>query len=139
MVSGRDTKNDGKSSWLFFNNTKVWLCNSGVNDWGQRLDLEYYEAHDTIRGAQLFSSDSILHGIIDADTPNPNHPLEETWQRQYGMLFYDTFVQGTTLLHQFSPWVLWYSPSFAFSDHVGHYLPQLQRSSRLCPLLHDAL
>lgn len=34
----RHTVYNNRNAWIVFNNTKVWQCNVGINDWGERYD-----------------------------------------------------------------------------------------------------
>eukprot|EP01094_Clydonella_sp_ATCC50884_P004567 TRINITY_DN13609_c0_g1_i1.p1 TRINITY_DN13609_c0_g1~~TRINITY_DN13609_c0_g1_i1.p1 ORF type:complete len:1433 (-),score=246.70 TRINITY_DN13609_c0_g1_i1:56-4168(-) len=89
----RNTMNDdGSPHWMLFEHTRVFLCQRGINHWGDRLDVQYYEAHDTTRAATLFGESSIQHAILNMDSGNPvTFPAAQAFQ------FYDIFVKTILL------------------------------------------
>lgn len=50
---------NGVEQWWRFQNTKVAACNKGIAHWGDRLDIESYEAHDIMISAMLFGESSV--------------------------------------------------------------------------------
>ena len=96
----RNTKDDfrnsrSSSASMKFTNTKVFLCNIGVMHWGNRVDLENYEAIDTARVASLFGESSITHAVFNAKSNNPitnlnNNQAQPRQPHGLQFQFYDT-------------------------------------------------
>jgi hypothetical protein len=61
----RDSKDDsGKQIWLRFEDTKVFLANRGMQNWGNRQEVIRFEGHDLGLSANVFGSvwiDDMLH------------------------------------------------------------------------------
>ncbi|GMH41817.1 hypothetical protein BSKO_09727 [Bryopsis sp. KO-2023] len=67
----RDSKdNDGKASFNVITNTKVFLCNRGVNHWGARAELHNYKAIEVTRGATLFGEAIVKDAFISTKSGN---------------------------------------------------------------------
>ena len=56
-LTGREERQtyfqNGTQTWLKLTNVKAFLCNKGVNHWGDRPEVRGYEAHDIVRSGQL--------------------------------------------------------------------------------------
>jgi hypothetical protein len=74
---------------------KTWLCNRGLNHWGNRAIVDHYESHDNLRPAVLFGEAGWRHGIANARTHNEEGRGQQVfmWQDREGFEFYDTWVK----------------------------------------------
>lgn len=76
-----------------FNNTKTFMCESGIVHWGLRPRAVNLEGWDNGILATLFGSASIQSGLVVGKTPNTGRVVrpQSYWQR--GFQFYDTWTQ----------------------------------------------
>ncbi|ETO24993.1 hypothetical protein RFI_12152, partial [Reticulomyxa filosa] len=124
----RDTQySNGTSAWMYFTNTKTWLCNRGLNHWGERMVIRYYESHDNLRSAVMFGESGFDIGLVVGRTNNYNGSWQQEyrWQPRQGFQFYDTWVK--TMLSN----ITWRNFGKASDDavilymtHSDHYIPQ---------------
>eukprot|EP01130_Rhizamoeba_saxonica_P005415 TRINITY_DN2168_c0_g1_i1.p1 TRINITY_DN2168_c0_g1~~TRINITY_DN2168_c0_g1_i1.p1 ORF type:complete len:1073 (-),score=270.64 TRINITY_DN2168_c0_g1_i1:36-3254(-) len=96
--SGRNERQtqleDGTPAWQTFTNTKTWLCNRGINHWGDRAFIDNYESHDNLRSAVMFGESGFKHGIVNARTGNENGLSQQEYRGfRQGFEFYDTWVK----------------------------------------------
>ncbi|KAI3430644.1 hypothetical protein D9Q98_005237 [Chlorella vulgaris] len=72
--SGRhefDTRDSsGKQAFIRITNTKVFLCMVGHMSWGQRFEVEGYQAFDMVRGATLFGQGLLKNAYINVQSGN---------------------------------------------------------------------
>ena len=92
---GRKSRNtlsaDGSTpEWMMFYETRVFLCNRGLNHWGDRAETIGYAAHDITKGLTLFGEAYVNRAVIDGkssnillDRPTPTRAFE----------YYDTHVK----------------------------------------------
>lgn len=73
-----------------FNNTKIFLCQRGINHWGDSIEVVTYEAHDITRSATLFGDAWMGNAIVNGKSNNPNTGLSAG----QGFQFYDTWVKS---------------------------------------------
>eukprot|EP01132_Coremiostelium_polycephalum_P010213 gene10213-12524_t len=91
--TSRNTNLYGADVWMKFTNTKVFLGNSGINHWGERIEAIGIESHDCHRPATLFGQAWLSNGIINGQSGNPlSKKTSYPYDRQ-GFQFYDTHVQ----------------------------------------------
>ena len=92
---GRNTNIDGTPSWMTFEHTKTFMCQKGLQHWGNYADIKYFESHDSQRGATTFGESSMSHAILNMKTSNPtdNRPRDHQLFQ-----FYDISVK-TILAH----------------------------------------
>lgn len=74
-----------------------------------RMDIEYFEMYDTRRGTSLFAEDSIVHGLLDGDSGNPEPPPTFGREMIIGIQYYDTISKVLIVLTSTS------LPHFPFS------------------------
>ena len=103
--SGRNSRDtlfpNGTVTFMLFEDTKTFLCNTGVGHWGNNAHLEAAEMHDSALGAFFFGSSVLHNGLINGASNNPNNAIrygteEDGWAGTYskvGFQFYDTWVQ----------------------------------------------
>lgn len=100
-VSGRDQSNLRQQGEVF-NNTKTFLCETGIVHWGSRPRIVNFESWDNGLLAKLFGSASIQSSLVAADSTNVlSSVFPETWldasrplsNYQRGFQFYDTWTQ----------------------------------------------
>eukprot|EP00004_Rigifila_ramosa_P004839 TRINITY_DN152_c0_g2_i4.p1 TRINITY_DN152_c0_g2~~TRINITY_DN152_c0_g2_i4.p1 ORF type:complete len:1231 (+),score=275.22 TRINITY_DN152_c0_g2_i4:31-3693(+) len=84
---------DGSPSWMRFSNTKVFLCNKGINHWGERAEIVSYEAHDIGRAATTFGESWVTKALINAVSGNPVKFVGLWPGTSQGFQFYDTSVK----------------------------------------------
>ena len=105
--SGRHARNTIFPNWtetfMYFEQTKVFLCNTGVGHWGNDAHLNAAEIHDCALGAFFFGSSVLHNGLINPFSKNPNNAIRfiDVYYGWYGVFtrvgfqFYDTWVQVT--------------------------------------------
>ena len=101
-ITGREsrgTKSLGpdEPEFMIWNNTKTFLCMRGTLHWGDRIQIENYEAHDILRGSEMFGKASIYKALINGRSRNTaGWQAQEgwSWQDRTGFQFYDTSVQS---------------------------------------------
>ncbi len=78
-----------------FTNTKTWLCNRGIQHWGDRMIIDTYESHDNLRPAVMFGESGWRHGLANARTDNMDGRAGQNygWNGREGFEFYDTWVK----------------------------------------------
>eukprot|EP01125_Pyxidicula_operculata_P020153 TRINITY_DN7392_c0_g1_i1.p1 TRINITY_DN7392_c0_g1~~TRINITY_DN7392_c0_g1_i1.p1 ORF type:complete len:1411 (+),score=306.06 TRINITY_DN7392_c0_g1_i1:3-4235(+) len=81
------------NEWMKINNTKVFLCQHGLNHWGERVDLTYFEAHDVTRGSTIFGTSWMGHAIVNQKSNNPITGMQRTTGQ--GFQFYDTWSRSS--------------------------------------------
>ena len=103
--SGRNSRNtmfpNGTVTFMLFEQTKVFLCNTGVGHWGNNAHLNAAEIHDCALGAFFFGSSVLHNGLINTLSNNPNNAIRyiDVYYGWYGIFtkvgfqFYDTWVQ----------------------------------------------
>lgn len=100
-VSGRDQSNL-RQRLEVFNNTKTFLCETGIVHWGSRPRIVNFESWDNGLLAKLFGSASIQSSLTSADSLNALQPIIlDRWfdasrpiaGYQRGFQFYDTWTQ----------------------------------------------
>eukprot|EP01132_Coremiostelium_polycephalum_P000408 gene408-516_t len=90
----RNTRLNGVPVWMRYSNTKVFLSNSGVNHWGERIEVVGLEAHDCHRPGTIFGQALLSNAIVNGQSKNPLSMFKTDYlfDRQ-GFQFYDTHVQ----------------------------------------------
>jgi hypothetical protein len=107
--SGLLTYNDGRNSrstifgngtttFFFFEQTKTFLCNFGITHWGNNVQIESAEMHDSIRSAFLFGSVAVHNTLMNLNSLNPNNQLFSSTSSRVGYRFYDTSVKVRALI-----------------------------------------
>jgi hypothetical protein len=100
-VSGRDQSNPRLRKEVF-NNTKTFLCESGMVHWGNRPRVVNFESWNNGLLAKLFGTASIQSTLVVPETGNTLTPfLLQPWfdlsrplsGAQRGFQFYDTWTQ----------------------------------------------
>jgi len=103
--SGRNSRDtlfgNGSTTFMLFEQTKTFLCNTGVAHWGNNVHLDAAEMHDCALGAFFFGSSVMHNALVNAVSKNPNNiirfiDIENGWEGEYtkvGFQFYDTWVQ----------------------------------------------
>jgi hypothetical protein len=90
--SGRNTResldNKQQRAANIFTNLLVFLCNKGINHWGNNVEVMNYEAIDVRTGAVLFGEAYLHNVLIQASTTN----IESTIPSHLGFQFYDSTV-----------------------------------------------
>ena len=88
----RNTKSEDGSTpeWMIFYETRVYLCNRGLNHWGDRAETIGYAAHDITKGLTLFGEAYVHRAIIDGESSNP---LENRPNPTRAFEYYDTHVK----------------------------------------------
>ncbi|MEW5305209.1 MAG: hypothetical protein WDW36_007766 [Sanguina aurantia] len=66
--SGRDDL--GNPQFMTFTNNKVWLAQWSISHWGKRARVVGWEAHDAVRGANLFGVSELTNAWINAVSGN---------------------------------------------------------------------
>eukprot|EP01125_Pyxidicula_operculata_P011859 TRINITY_DN387_c1_g1_i6.p1 TRINITY_DN387_c1_g1~~TRINITY_DN387_c1_g1_i6.p1 ORF type:complete len:1531 (+),score=219.74 TRINITY_DN387_c1_g1_i6:402-4994(+) len=82
----------GEETSLKFVNQKSWLCRNALLFWGERVEVDGYEVHDSGLGGSVFDIGSLKNMWINADTPNTKYATRSTSSRN-GFQFYDTNVR----------------------------------------------
>ena len=85
----RSTKSiDGKEAFMKIESFKTWLVNKGISHWGSQVDIHKVEVHDARAGAMLFGQASIVDGVINARSSNPEGALlGENFVGRFGMKY----------------------------------------------------
>jgi hypothetical protein len=95
--SGRNSRDtmfpNGTITYMLFEETKVFLCNCGIGHWGNNVQINSAEMHDSSIGAFLFGSAAIHNALININSKNPNNQLFIYWLYRIGFQFYDTWSQ----------------------------------------------
>lgn len=90
----RDTRDiNGQTQFFRFEDNRAFLCNRGLNHWGERVEAIGYEAHDVTKGITLFGEAFLKNTIIEGRSANPILKFPD----QNGFEWYDIYVQ--TILH----------------------------------------
>ena len=91
-ISGRENRDtklpDGSETWMRFEDTRVWLCQRGLNHWGNQIELHNYEVTDSTRAAVLFGEALVKGAVITGRSNNPAATMSRT-----GFQAYDTWVK----------------------------------------------
>lgn len=149
-VSGRDTKcltkpkssnpsNRYSDCPLEFNNTKVFLANYGINNWGSRGTIRNYEAHDVIRPVAILGQHYVtnLLGVCRTKTFTPERPgthyYEKRWFNTHMFWeWYDTYqahiLDGVTARNCGD--AATNSPVWRFLTHSDRYVPGFLQATR---------
>ncbi|KAI8104351.1 hypothetical protein M9434_002909 [Picochlorum sp. BPE23] len=102
-------------------NNKVWLCNSGVLFWGDRMNVLEWTSYDTIRSLTLFSKSIVDGAFVSAESKNAeaaNFPgNREDFEPQAGFQMYDTGTQ--TILNRMT------FANFKYLPNLGYYRPSV--------------
>ncbi|EFA80459.1 hypothetical protein PPL_07294 [Heterostelium album PN500] len=104
----RDTRSvNNIPVWMRYTNTKVFLSNSGVNHWGERIEIVGLESHDCHRPATIFGQALLSNAIVNGQSKNPLSMFKTDYlfDRQ-GFQFYDTHVQTILSNIQFRNYVM---------------------------------
>ncbi|GBG34875.1 G8 domain-containing protein DDB_G0286897 [Hondaea fermentalgiana] len=146
IVSGRDTKcttADGSlvKCPLVMNNTKIFLSNIGINNWGARGSIDAFEAHDTMRAAAIIGSHYVHNMLTECRTSSgfvpekpSSHYYEKLWHlgKHVGFEWYDTLqahlIDGITFRNCGNAKKNY--PVWRFLTHSDRYVPGLMQSSR---------
>eukprot|EP00158_Paraphelidium_tribonemae_P000239 Partr_v1_DN20319_c1_g2_i1_m58151 putative polycystic kidney and hepatic disease 1 (autosomal len=74
----------GRSGYMNFTNTKVFLCSVGFMHWGSSLDIYGLEAHDIMRAGTVFGTVGIDNMLVDCRTQNmPSAPGTKSFERAF--------------------------------------------------------
>jgi hypothetical protein len=96
-VSGRRERDvytdDYEQAFMYFQNTKVFLCNTGIAHWGNNVHVEGAEMHDVRKGAMLFGKSALNSALINMHSANPNAVVYPWNTDKMGFQFYDTWTQ----------------------------------------------
>eukprot|EP01129_Flabellula_baltica_P004624 TRINITY_DN1621_c0_g1_i1.p1 TRINITY_DN1621_c0_g1~~TRINITY_DN1621_c0_g1_i1.p1 ORF type:complete len:1091 (-),score=249.93 TRINITY_DN1621_c0_g1_i1:37-3309(-) len=85
---------DGTAAWMYYNETKTWMCNRGLNHWGSRAVIQHYESHDNLRSAVLFGESSMKYSLVNARSSNTGGLAQQSFRGfRQGFEFYDTWVK----------------------------------------------
>lgn len=102
-------------------NNKVWLCNSGILFWGDRMNVFEWTSYDTIRSLTLFSKSIVDGAFVSAESKNAkaaNFPgNREDFEPQSGFQLYDTGTQ--TILNRMT------FANFKYLPNLGYYRPSV--------------
>lgn len=82
-------KRTTKGPYMRWTNIKTYLCNMGVLHWGEQIEIDGYEAHDTRHSATLFGETLITNAILNGKSNNTLQSLGAPGSKQ-GFQFYDT-------------------------------------------------
>ncbi len=72
----------------------------GIAHWGNRIDVNRFEVHDSQNGLMVFGEASVVDGLINARTANTQASqlqLDATYVSKFGFQFYDTYVKVSEL------------------------------------------
>ena len=134
--SGRSAfpnRDAGPSDTPLLSNNKVWLCNSGLLFWGERLNINKWTSHDSIRAVFLLSRSVVTEMYASASSGNAASGFPGTrsdYEVQTGIQLYDTGTQ--TILDQatfanfrYRPELGWYRPCAIHSmTHSDQFKPE---------------
>jgi hypothetical protein len=88
----------GRSGYMNFTNTKVFLCSVGFMHWGSSLDIYGLEAHDIMRAGTVFGTVGIDNMLVDCRTQNmPSAPGTKSFERAFynnGYTAFQFYVRG---------------------------------------------
>jgi hypothetical protein len=122
----RTVLSNGTSAIMFFHDTKAWAVNKGVAHWGDKVQINRYEAHDFgQQAAMLFGEAGITDAVFNFRTANAVVTTQQLILRFNVMAFqfYDTAVKSiltrVTFRNITAPAV-----AMSFMDHSDHYLAQ---------------
>ncbi|GLC70469.1 hypothetical protein PLESTF_000985100 [Pleodorina starrii] len=134
-----DTRDDTGTALAFhsFTRNRVWLGQWGISHWGARVRVRDWEAHDCVRGANIFGlaqlADAVVNGRsgnVDAQYPAGDHdPIA-------GFRWYDTRVMTVLTNVTFQNYV--YQPNLGVGRqsvwfsmvHSDEYKPAYISASR---------
>ena len=90
---GRHARNtrdiDGDEGFFVFEENRAFICNRGLNHWGQRVEAIGYEAHDVTKGITMFGDAYLKRTLIEGRSGNPLNNFPD----QRGFEWYDIYVQ----------------------------------------------
>jgi hypothetical protein len=59
-----------KKAFMVISNTTTFLCQRGLLQWGRRVIVSDYEAHDVTRGLEIFGDAVLSGGLINRQSSN---------------------------------------------------------------------
>eukprot|EP01088_Endostelium_zonatum_P016610 TRINITY_DN455_c0_g2_i1.p1 TRINITY_DN455_c0_g2~~TRINITY_DN455_c0_g2_i1.p1 ORF type:complete len:1474 (-),score=364.80 TRINITY_DN455_c0_g2_i1:29-4450(-) len=89
-TAGLGWTNTSPQAFMSFNNSKTFLCQKGINHWGNTVELTNYESHDNTLSATVFGQAWMGGALINGKS---NNPIRGTPTGR-GFQFYDTYVQS---------------------------------------------
>lgn len=99
-------------------NNKVWLCNTGLLFWGEKMNLDRWRSYDSIRSVFLLSISVVRNAYASASSNNANSGFpgnRNDFEPQAGIQLYDTGTQ--TILDDVT------FANFKFLPDLGYYRP----------------
>jgi hypothetical protein len=55
---------------MTFTNNKAWLAQWGISHWGDRVVVDGWEAHECVRGANVFGDSVLRNALVNGGTGN---------------------------------------------------------------------